>query len=181
MDTTLIRVVDTETTGLDPIKHEIIDISILDWEGRSLFTTKIRPVRMDTADEEALRINGYNESKWKNAPTFEQVADKIFSSLDQSVMLGHNVAFDRRFVDEAFRKAGKKPPRMPHRMIDTSTLIYEHLGWESFSLVKVAQFLDVDEKMPHTAYADATMTLAVAKKLLRAGVLKRWWWKLRSH
>ena len=176
-----IRVIDVETSGLDPVKHEILDISILGMDGRSLYTSKIRPVRIETAEPMALRINGYSETKWKTAPTFEEVAEKVLEALEGGILLGHNVAFDRRFVEEAFRRVGRKPPKMPYRVIDTSTLIYEHLEWESFSLGSVATFLGVDDGALHTAYADAQMTRKIALKLMRSSFLQRAWWRFRAR
>ena len=53
--------VDTETTGLDKSRHEIIEIAILVLEGGQLkgYNQKIAPTHIATADPVALKINRY--------------------------------------------------------------------------------------------------------------------------
>lgn len=81
--------VDTETTGLDPNKHEIIEIailreSVLPGGGGAIvesWSTKIAPTRIEDAEPKALEVNGYDKERWAGAPTFAEVADDIAKRL----------------------------------------------------------------------------------------------------
>ncbi len=70
--------IDTETTGLDPRKHELIEIAVVrvkqDWSGdKPTFTvadewsTKVRPENIQSADPASLRVNGYSASGWDHS------------------------------------------------------------------------------------------------------------------
>ena len=50
-------ILDTETTGLDPTKHEIIEIAVKSPLGT--FHSLVKPQRLDLAEPKALELNGY--------------------------------------------------------------------------------------------------------------------------
>lgn len=60
--------IDVETTGLDPLVHEIIELTVR-YEPRKgcanpAWHAKIKPEHIETAEPKALEINGYTEEKW---------------------------------------------------------------------------------------------------------------------
>lgn len=154
--------IDCETTGLDPVAHEIIEIAIIkEWpDGRiHEWHTKVRPQVLRAAEPIALRVNGFADDpdQWDGAPEFADVAPLIAARLDGCLIIGHNVAFDLGFLKEALKKAGSKA-RIPHRKLDTYTLAYEHLahkGLNSLSLDSVCTFLGISNEGNHTALVDA--------------------------
>ena len=68
--------IDTETTGTNPDKHEIIELALIvakqierPGKGPKIeilgeYEWKIKPERIEDAEDQALRINGYNETDW---------------------------------------------------------------------------------------------------------------------
>lgn len=153
---------DTETTGLNPMQHEIIEIAIVleHQDGRvEEWCSKIKPVRLDRAEPKALEINGYaaHPELWENAPTFEEVLVTVLAKLDNAMLVGHNVSFDHSFVQEAIYRAGSKV-RMGYHKVDTVGLAYAHLvplGLESLSLDAIRTFLGWSKDGAHTALVDA--------------------------
>jgi len=153
--------VDVETTGLDPVEHEILEIAIIrESPGGELseWATKVKPVRLETAQPRALEINGFakHPELWDDAPTFADIADQVADRLDGCVIVGHNVSFDHGFIKAALQRVGSKA-RLPYHKIDTVTLVFEHLvprGCGSLSLDRVREFLGWSLEDAHTALKD---------------------------
>lgn len=173
--------VDTETTGLIPRKHEIIEIAILTETvlpggGGTItesWSTKIRPARIEEAEPKALEVNGYRAEEWAGAPTFDEVAADIAKRLASStVICGHNVSFDIGFIEGAFDRLGQKV-RMPYHKVDTVTLGY--VVWNAdpenpgpgLSLDKLRRLLGISLSGSHTALKDAEDARIVYYEALR--------------
>ena len=152
--------IDTETTGLTPSIHDLIEFAvILEEDGVRLdtFRCKIKPLRIDLAEPAALRANKYTPEAWRFAMTLEEAVPIIASLLKGCVLVGHNVSFDEAFLVEALKRA-QVPGKIPHRKIDTVTLAYEHLtplGLKSTALDAVREFLGWSKEDSHTALQDA--------------------------
>lgn len=180
---------DTETTGLHPgnDKGEIIEIAIItvshDKTHLAKWCTKIKPTHIETAHPKALEVNGYTEEAWADAPTFEEVASEIHQRLEGSVIVGHNVNFDLKFLRHHFKESSCDL-RLSHRnVIDTVTLAQEHLkptGLESVSMDNIRRWLGWSLIDAHTALKDADDVRKLHNTLHQAGWLKRWWWSWRG-
>ena len=177
---------DVETTGLDPSRHEILEIAIVDLSGHALVHTKIRPVHIETAEPEALRINGYAEHPelWANAPTFVEMCTQIRDALNHCVIVGHNPGFDRSFVISEMTRAGvEKPDKYVRRhIIDTTTLAWEHLvpcGLDRLNLDAICQFLEIplDRTKRHGALEDTMATREAYLRMIRATQEHRAQWE----
>lgn len=173
--------IDTETTGLDPQIHEVIEVAIIkEYADGSVerFHTLIRPVDIATAHPKALEINGYaaDPSRWENAPYMEHTAGKIADLLKGCVIVGHNVGFDLDMLQSGFDRAGLRY-RLPYHKVDTVTLAYEHLvpcGLESVSMDKIRKFLGWSMDDAHTALKDAEDARRLYRLLNRSGKIARW-------
>jgi DNA polymerase-3 subunit epsilon len=168
--------IDTETTGLDKSRHEIIEIAIIVWNGCKLtiYNKKIMPMNIASADPVALKINGYTASGWADAPTFAEEAQNIADRICGHVVVGHNVQFDIGFIEKQLKSAGVAVPRI--RTVDTCTLVHEHLipiGCPGHGLDKVRAYLGWVRPNAHTAYVDAMDCYRLYKLLVRASVWQR--------
>lgn len=102
-----IAFLDIETTGLDPLKHEIMEVGIIrrssdpkvsDWPIHFSL-----PINTAAADEKALDINGYfarrNELlEIEEAPG--QAKALLYDVLKGALVVGNNVQFDLRFIEQ---------------------------------------------------------------------------------
>src|SRR4026208_2191977 len=100
--------VDIETTGLNVLQHEIIEIGCVltttDLEVIEEFDLKIKPEHIEHADPVALKINHYQKEAWAEAYS-EKDALKIFAQkVEGAIMVGQNVAFDSGFIEHALAK-----------------------------------------------------------------------------
>ena len=106
-----IAVIDVETTGLFPQRHDrIIEIAtvVIDRSGQieREFVSLINPGR----DIGPSSIHGLSAADVLHAPTFAQVAGQLLKSLDGIVAItGHNVRFDLQFMASEFDRLGGSP------------------------------------------------------------------------
>jgi len=176
----VIAFIDTETTGLDPSRAEVIEfaaIRVAEDGTEEVFHTLICPQRIDDADMKALEINGYarNSERWDLAPTMAEVGPQILAFLKGSVICGHNVAFDEAMLNANLAKAGVKG-RIPYHKVDTVTLAYEHLvpiGLKRVSLDFIRAFLGWSQKDAHTALKDVRDTQRLYNLTNRMGLIRR--------
>ena len=176
--------VDIETTGLDPSVHEIIEIAILPLKG-PVWQTKIKPEHLDQASPKALEVNGYQDhpEDWESAPMFNDIAPDIASRLKDTMIAGQNTQFDMNFIQRLFKRNDIPLKGVPYSWVDTVTLAYEHLvplGIPDLKLQSICDFLGIPNDGQHTAAADVYRTREAYLKMLRAGHLKRLWWRIRK-
>ena len=92
-----LAVLDTETTGLDPLLDEILEIAIVDENGDVLLNSLVRPTR-NTSWPEAQRIHGISPADVANAPTLEELAQQIHDSVEKRKVVIYNAEFDAEFL-----------------------------------------------------------------------------------
>ena len=114
-------VLDTETTGLDPLLgHRIIEICCLELENHvpteRVYHTLINPER--DIPEEAARVHGLTAEKLASAPVFSAIAEDLLSFIGDAPLVIHNAEFDLKFLNAEFERLGR-PPLPPSRGIDT--------------------------------------------------------------
>lgn len=169
----IIAITDLETTGLDFLVHEIIEIGLLVVESSSFevvdrLDVRVKPEHIETATKEAMEVNGYNESDWKTAVPLKEAMIEYSRKTPKAVFLAHNVTFDWSFTNEAFRKTGVKNLMDYHRLdlYTIAWILLKNTKVEGFNLNKIANFLGVpQEPMPHRAINGATTAFEVLKKL----------------
>ena len=93
----LLAFVDTETTGLNPDIHEMIEFGV-EMSNGDFYQFKIKPQHIETASEIALKVNGYTPERWKNALEPKQAAAIIHEWLKDAIVIGQNVKFDVGFI-----------------------------------------------------------------------------------
>ncbi|GAH56075.1 unnamed protein product, partial [marine sediment metagenome] len=150
--------VDTETTGLFRDRHEIIEIGLIlvRQEGFKIidyWETKIKPQHLETATPEALDVNGYDEKKWKDAIDPQKAIEEFAQKTRDTILVGHNSAFDRGFLDDLALKY-RVVLYLHYHMLDTVSLAYSKLKNEpinNYGLSEIASFLGIEHKNAHTA------------------------------
>lgn len=97
-------VVDCETTGIlrkDP-NTEIVQLSITNTKGRSLFSMLLKPSQ--PMSEELVNIHGISNEMVRDCPTFPQVARMISFVLEGKHVVAYNADFDISLLIHMFKK-----------------------------------------------------------------------------
>lgn len=92
-------VLDVETTGLSAYRDRIVEVSAIrfrDFEPVEQFHSFVNPE--DPIPERATSIHGITDEMVKDAPTFGQIADNLVSFIGKDNLVGHNLAFDLKFI-----------------------------------------------------------------------------------
>ena len=177
--------VDTETTGLDSVNNDIIEIAIIRVEDghETVIHAKVKMERPENASQKALEVNGYTPEAWAEAEDPATFWQKVADSgiLSDCIVAGQNVRFDAAFLNETFKRHGIDA-RMDYHLYDTCTLTLEYLKdyVESISLVPTCVALGIPVRDAHTALADCRLAMAVNEKLYRASLDDQIWWASRA-
>lgn len=168
LDSLVYTAFDTETTGLQPGKgDEIIQIGALrvsdgEIHADQAFEALIDPLRPISPESE--KIHGISDAKVHGKPTINQVLPEFYDFCEGSVLLGHNVAFDMRFLqlkEESARVVFRQP------VIDTLLLsAVAYPNQPHHSLEASMALLGVEIEHRHSAYSDAVATAQVFLKLV---------------
>jgi DNA polymerase-3 subunit epsilon len=176
----LFSFIDTETTGLDPDKHELIQIAGIvmrianpsdpsTYELIEEFEYKIKPERIGDANPLSLKINQYDPSKWTEALSLKEAMHLVNAKTKDSVMIAHNVAFDSAFLEKAFKNVGLVNTMHYHRL-DTVSMAYALLknnkDVDHLSLRALCNYFDIHREGEHEALADVRATVELYKKLM---------------
>ena len=118
-------VLDTETTGLDPVQgHRVIEIGCVELVNRRQtdrrFHTYLQPDR--AIDAEAVRIHGITNDFLANQPRFPDVAEEFLNFVRDAELVIHNAAFDLGFLNHELRLCGRGPLVLEQRCTVEDTL-----------------------------------------------------------
>src|SRR3978361_1558361 len=92
-------IVDIETTGGYAAANGIIEISIQIFDGEKVveqFESLVNPGK--TIPRYIQPFTGITNEMVEDAPTFEEIAEKVFTILQGNVFVAHNVNFDYSFI-----------------------------------------------------------------------------------
>ena len=161
---------DTETTGLDSKKHEIIELALIIIEdGERIYekSFKIKPQHIETASPVALRINGYDEAVWAEEGYHWslQSVERLAKHLEGTVIVGHNVKFDIGFLRAVFNRY-KYSFRFPPEL-DTKTLARLVWGFDKLSMDHIRENVEGMTKVgAHRALKDVEDCIFIYDKFI---------------
>lgn len=181
-----IYVVDCETTGLDEIKNDPIEISIYRLSDGSQNTWFLRPVNLENIDAAALRISGYNiddirgitkQGKEKYLPADKQLVsienwlNDDNCSATNRMIVGQNVDFDKKMLQELWKKCNSFDtfPFSERFKLDTMQIeifmdFCKGQFAEGYSLNALGKKYGVTNSKAHTASADVVATVSIFNK-----------------
>lgn len=157
--------VDTETTGLEK-QDEIVEISILDSNGSTLFQSLVRPTIQ--IPRSSSLVHGISNEDVQKAPTWPAIWPNIRSLLFGRTIAAYNAPFDLRMMQQTHGKY-RLPWRDSFDWLDVMTLYSGYKGiWDPFrksmrlfSLNQAGKDFGILLRNTHRASADAELTRAL--------------------
>ncbi len=162
-------VLDTETTGLDPLGGDrIIEIAAMEIIDESLtgmkFHVFLNPDR--NIPDSAFKVHGISNDFIKDKPFFSDVLDGFLEFIGDDPLVAHNAEFDLKFLNEELRRAGR-PPLERNQVIDTLALARrKHPGASNSLDALCARYgIDRSQRTKHGALIDTRILADVYLEL----------------
>ena len=155
-------ILDTETTGLDPLQgHRIIEIGCVELENRKLtgnrYQCYLNPGR--EVDIAAMEVHGISDEFLADKPVFAQVEAEFIEFVRGAELLIHNAPFDIGFLNNELRlsNAGNGPMEDLCSVLDTLVLARAKHPGQRNSLDALCKRYAVDntQRELHGALLDA--------------------------
>jgi DNA polymerase III epsilon subunit-like protein len=174
--------IDTETTGLRPGFHEIIEIgcvvaeSHMDLFGKEQLvetaarTWRIHPLYPERAQAEALKINGYGRRDWSDAVPKDRAYRELAELGKGKILLAQNMSFDWSFLLAEAQTVNVAIENVFFRKLDLMSMAFlyariKDLELKRFSLEAMCEHFGVNNPAAHEALADARAAFEVFKHL----------------
>ena len=182
--------IDTETTGLDPVKNEPVEISIYRLSTDEQKTWWLKPINFADISDEALRVNGYDKRDLLGATKEGSekfiLASKVLVEIENwlmedcvtsndRVLVGQNINFDKDMLMHLWNKCDSSGtfPFNKKYALDTmqiELMMNYALGQtdnvKGYSLHALTKKYGVVNSKAHSAEADVKATVAVFRKQL---------------
>jgi DNA polymerase-3 subunit epsilon len=160
-------VLDLETTGGSPTDDAICEIGAIKVRGGEClgtFHTFVDPGRDIPAQITVL--TGLSTAMVRPAPAIEHVLPSLLEFIGDAVFVGHNVRFDKGFLDAALILTDR--PRLANPVVDTCALARRLVRDEvpNCKLGTLAERLRLDHRPTHRALDDALTTADLLHVLL---------------
>ncbi len=161
-------VLDTETTGLSPIRERIVEIACVELEnftptGREFqsFINPRQPVSL-----EAFQVHGLSADFLKSFPCFHEVVEPLKEFIGDSPLVIHNAPFDIGFLKAEFQRLNLE--FTPNHVIDTLDLARKKFPGAPASLDALCKRFNVslEKREKHNALLDCQLLAAVYLYLL---------------
>jgi DNA polymerase III subunit epsilon len=165
-------VLDTETTGLDPLRGDrLVEIGCIEILNRmptgQSFHRHLNPERDVPA--EAFAVHGLSSEFLADKPLFSHVVDEFLEFIADAPLVIHNASFDISFINAELDRM-KRPPIARERLIDTLLLARRKHPGVSNRLDDLCSRYAIDNsrRTKHGALLDAELLAEVYVDLIGA-------------
>ncbi|THH36108.1 exonuclease [Aliishimia ponticola] len=157
-------VFDTETTGLDTARDDVVQIAgvrmvgprILQGEDFDQLVDPGRPI-----PQSSTQIHGITQEMVADAPRFDTVAGTFSTYAEDAVLVAHNAKFDMAFLN---RIGGFDHPVLCTGQL--SAALFDHTDDHTLDALAERFGIEIAEDMRHTALGDALATAEIFKRML---------------
>ncbi len=153
-------VIDIETTGVDPLYDDIIDVGFLQFEGTKLIRTYRSLVRSEQVPSFFIqKLTGITEKMLRKAPMWSEVEPEVMDLFGHH-LLAHNAEFEKSFLSEHFDRVDDGSSREKYE----DSMPFLALLFPKRSSLKLENFIvdwGIAEGEVHRGYEDSLDLLKV--------------------
>lgn len=168
-----LAIIDTETTGVDPARHRVVEVAVRIVSPGAAVFAKSWLVDPGVPVGESTAIHGITDDMLTNAPTFHDVAHEIWMLVSACVPVAFNAKFDRQMLINEYLRARIDPPvflHAPPSWIDVLVWARHHepdqpRSTGNFKLGAVAKRHGLEVGTTHRAAGDCETTANVLAHL----------------
>jgi DNA polymerase-3 subunit epsilon len=161
-------VLDTETTGLDPLAgHRVVEIGCIELvntvaTGRT-FQVYFNPEMIMPAGAE--EVHGLTDAFLADKPLFADKANELLAFIGDAQLVIHNAQFDIGFLNAELERVGK--PGLVNAYVDTVSMARRKFPGQRLSLDALCERFGVDNsgRTKHGALLDAELLAEVYLEL----------------
>jgi DNA polymerase-3 subunit epsilon len=165
-------VLDTETTGMDPKKDEILSIGAVIVRGNHIllsdaFEAWLKP--RGKIGEESIKIHGIRRVDIEHGEAPERVIPRLLDFIGNRPVVGYYIRFDQRMLSRYTRELIGID--LPNELIELSEMYYRHYRKSSahefvdLKFDTIMDALDLPRLGKHDALNDAIMSALIYLKL----------------
>jgi DNA polymerase III subunit epsilon len=163
-------IVDTETTGLDPVEgHRVVEIACLELvncipSGR-VWHCYLDPER--DMPQPAFDVHGLSIEFLSGKPRFEERAEELLAFLEGAMLIMHNASFDVMFLNAELERVARPRIRF-ERVVDTLALARRKHPGSPCSLDALCKRygIDLTQREKHSALLDCKLLAEVYAELV---------------
>lgn len=163
-------VLDTETTGLDPLTGDrVVEIGCIELINHipsgQHFHRYINPER--PMPEAAFQVHGLSDAFLADKPRFAEIVDEFLEFIGDAPLVIHNAEFDMRFINAELSRLSLQPLPLT-RAVDTLKLARQRFPGAQASLDALCRRFGIDnsKRDKHGALLDADLLAAVYLELI---------------
>ncbi len=163
---------DTETTGLNPNKDEILSIGAVKIKGNKIITSKsfeifVKPLY--NISEESIKIHHILPHEIAQATTIDDALSKFLHFVQNRPIVGYYISFDEAIINNYLKQYVNIT--LPNETIELSSMYYKRYRKKSahefvdLKFDTIMQNLDIPTLGKHDALNDAIMSAMIYLKL----------------
>lgn len=159
---------DTETTGLSCKTCRIIEIGAVKFNSGGFISSFNSLINPETnIPLELVELTHITDQMLVGKPLIKEILPEFNKFISDSILIGHNIHFDMRFLQEELARCG---------MSENKNVLIDTLGfarWAMPDLQKynqpfLAEMFNIDIKAAHRAYDDAKVCGNIFLELIKA-------------
>lgn len=157
-------IVDIETTGGPPNGANITEVAAILHDGVRELDRWVHLIHPEAGIPAGItRLTGIDDAMVADAPPFGEIAESLLAFLGDAVFVAHNVGFDLRYLQAAFKVHGHH--YNPRRLCTVRMSRKWIEGPQRFSLGALCAWFDIENEAHHRAWGDAAATAILFSRL----------------